>query len=281
MEEFYPREIEKLYSEAALARLALQAALEKLSRAVEADVAIAGGGPAGLTLAWLLAEQGLRVTLVERRLGTGGGMRGGSMLLPVGLVEEGLAAEVLRKAGVRLSLAADGIYTFDPMEAAARLTVRALEAGAVILPGVEVEDLIVKGDGGSARVAGLVVNWAPVSEAGWHVDPLFIEARAVVDATGHDAALARLLERRLPGSIRVPGMSSLDVWTGERQVVERTGEVFPGLYAAGMSVAEIYNTRRMGPVFGGMIASAAKLARILSEKLTGRSIGLPEVKAHG
>ena len=279
---FYPPELEKLYSEAELARIALRVALEKLSYAVEADVAIAGAGPAGLTLAWLLAEQGLRVTLVEHRLSTGGGMKGGSMLFPVALVEEGLAAVVLEKAGVRLRRVGEGLYAMDPTEAAAKLTARAVDAGAVVLPGLHVEDLIVRGSGSSVRVAGLVVNWAPVVEAGWHVDPLYIEARAVVDATGHDAQLARLLERRLPGSLRVPGMSSLDVWTGERQVVEHTGEVFPGLYAAGMSVAEVYNLRRMGPVFGGMIASAAKLAEILAERLAGKKIGIAaEVASRG
>ncbi|ALL00397.1 thiazole-adenylate synthase [Pyrodictium delaneyi] len=271
---FYPGELEKQYSEAKLARIALKVALEKLSYAVEADVAIAGAGPAGLTLAWLLAEQGLRVTLVEHRLSTGGGMKGGSMLFPVALVEEGLAAVILEKAGVRLHRVGEGLYAMDPVEAVAKLTARAVDAGAVILPGLHVEDLIVRGSGSNVRVAGIVVNWAPVVEAGWHVDPLYIEARAVVDATGHDAQLARLLERRLPGSLKVPGMSSLDVWTGERQVVEHTGEIFPGLYAAGMSVAEVYNLRRMGPVFGGMIASAARLAEMLAERLAGKRMGL-------
>ncbi|HID41640.1 MAG TPA: FAD-binding protein, partial [Pyrodictium sp.] len=181
---FYPDELEKRYSEAELARIALKVAFGKLSYAVEADVAIAGAGPAGLTLAWLLAEQGLRVTLVEHRLGVCGGMKGGSMLFPVALVEEGLAAVILEKAGVRLHRVGEGLYTMDPVEAVAKLTARAVDAGAVVLPGLHVEDLIVRGSGSSVRVAGIVVNWAPVVEAGWHVDPLYIEARAVVDATG-------------------------------------------------------------------------------------------------
>jgi len=254
--------------EGRLSRILLRAALSKLSDAVEADVAIAGAGPAGLTAAWLLAEKGLRVTVVEHRLGTGGGMRGGSMLLPVALVEEELGAGLLRRAGVRLEPVGDapGLYVFDPTEAAAKLTARAVDAGATIIPGVHVEDLILRG----GRVQGLVLNWAPVVEAGWHVDPLYLEARAVVDATGHDAHLLRLLERRLQGKVRVPGMSSMDVWRAERLVVEKSGEAFPGLYVAGMSVAEAYNLPRMGPVFGGMLESARRVAEMIAETLLER-----------
>ncbi|MEB3851859.1 MAG: FAD-dependent oxidoreductase, partial [Desulfurococcales archaeon] len=91
-----------LPSEGRLSKIIARKALEKLSEALEADVAVAGAGPAGLTAAWLLAEKGLRVTVVEHRLGTGGGMRGGSMLLPVALVEEWMGADLLRRAGVRL-----------------------------------------------------------------------------------------------------------------------------------------------------------------------------------
>ena len=67
----------------------------------------------------------------------------------------------------------------------------------------------------------------------------------------------------------MPGMGPMDVWEGERLVVEKTGMVYPGLYVTGMSVAEAYNTPRMGPVFGGMLASAYRLAGILEEHLAG------------
>ncbi len=252
-----------------LTKLLVMRAAEKIASAAEADVAIAGGGPAGLTLAWLLAEKGLRVTLVERRLGLGGGMRGGASLLPALLVEEGVPRELLERAGARLEPVegVDGLYYADPVDASVRLASAAIGAGARVLVGWHVEDIILRGE--ERRVGGLVITLAPAVEAGWHVDPIYVQARATVDATGHDASVLRILEKRVPGSIRVPGMSAMSVWEGERQVVERTGMVYPGLYAAGMSVAEAHNTYRMGPVFGGMLASAWKLAKIILEDLGG------------
>ncbi|MET1102356.1 MAG: ribose 1,5-bisphosphate isomerase, partial [Pyrodictiaceae archaeon] len=117
-------------------------------------------------------------------------------------------------------------------------------------------------------VKGVVVNWAPVVEAGWHVDPLFLEAKAVVDATGHDAYLVRLLAKRFPHlGLSVPGMASLSAWKGEEMVVEKTGKILPGLYVAGMSVAETYNTPRMGPLASGMMVSGKKVAEIIARDL--------------
>ena len=37
--------------------------------------------------------------------------------------------------------------------------------------------------------------------------------------------------------------------------MEKTGEVCPGLYVAGMAVAALHGTPRMGPIFGGMLLS--------------------------
>jgi len=50
-------------------------------------------------------------------------------------------------------------------------------------------------------------------------------------------------------------------------VVEKTGEVYPGLIAAGMSVTETYGLARMGPTFGSMLFSGKKAAEIATEKI--------------
>ncbi|MCE4624414.1 MAG: sulfide-dependent adenosine diphosphate thiazole synthase [Desulfurococcales archaeon] len=257
-------------SEGRLTGILVRRAAERIADAAEADVAIAGGGPAGLTLAWLLSEAGLKVTLVEHYLGLGGGLRGGSSLLPAILVEEGIPRKLLEQAGVKLE-PVEGVgelYLADPVEVTVKLAHRAVSSGARVLVGWHVEDLIVRGPHDNPKVRGLVVVLSPTVEAGWHVDPIYIQARATVDATGHDGHLLRILEKRFPGLISVPGMSSMNVWEGEKEVVENTGKIIDGLYVTGMSVAEAHNTYRMGPVFGGMLASAAKLAEIIKRDLS-------------
>ena len=49
----------------------------------------------------------------------------------------------------------------------------------------------------------------------------------------------------------------------EDQVVERTGEVYPGLMACGMSVSTTYHLPRMGPTFGGMLVSGHHVADLI------------------
>ncbi len=272
IEMFFPETLRK-YSEGDLAKIIIEKSMDRLAKNMKVDIIIVGAGPSGLTAAWFLASNKYRVLVVERGLGVGGGIRGGSILLPVALIQEGEALEIIRSAGVNYySGGADGIYVVDPIETMLKIAVKAIDAGASIWPGVFVEDLITRGRSEELRVTGVLVNWSPVIESGWHVDPLYIEARAVVDATGHDGYLVKLLVKRHPElKLEVPGMSSGNVWEGEREVVERTGMVIPGLYVAGMSVAELYNVNRMGPILGGMLVSGRKVAIQISEDL-GKSL---------
>ena len=63
------------------------------------------------------------------------------------------------------------------------------------------------------------------------------------------------------------GESFMDVETSEAGVVEKTGEIYKGLYVAGMSVCSAYNLPRMGPIFGGMLRSGKKVAEMINAKL--------------
>ncbi len=121
---------------------------------------------------------------------------------------------------------------------------------------------------GDNRVAGVVVNWSPIVYLPKEVsafDPIPLEARVVIDATGHDASVARKLEQR--GALKLAGEGAPWIEKSEDAVVEHTGEVYPGLIVTGMAVASAYGLPRMGPTSGGMLLSGKRAAEIAIEIL--------------
>ena len=101
-----------------------------------------------------------------------------------------------------------------------------------------------------------------------HVDPFCICARFVIDATGHPAELVSMLKRRKPELFPNELQEYfMDVETSDAGVVEKTGEVYPGLYVAGMSVCDTFGLPRMGPIFGGMLKSGKKVAELIKDRL--------------
>jgi thiamine thiazole synthase len=127
------------------------------------------------------------------------------------------------------------------------------------------DDLVLREDG---RVAGAVINWTPISALPREitcVDPVAIESKILLDATGHEAEVVRKLEER--GLIKTKGFGAMWVERSEDLVVEHTGEVYPGLIVSGMAVSTVYGLPRMGPTFGGMLLSGEKAAEIILEKL--------------
>jgi thiamine thiazole synthase len=111
------------------------------------------------------------------------------------------------------------------------------------------------------RVGGAVINWTPVQALPRQitcVDPIAIEARVVIDATGHDACVARKLEER--GRIETVGYGAMWVERSEDLVVEHTGQIHPGCIVTGMAVSTVYGLPRMGPTFGAMLLSGQKAA---------------------
>ena len=230
---------------------------------LQVDVAIAGGGPAGLTAGYYLAKAGKKVILFERKLSIGGGMWGGGMMFnKIVVQEEGKG--ILDEFGINSDEYQKGYFVADAVEAVSTLCSRAVKAGLKIFNLMSVEDVIIK----SKSVEGFVVNWSAVDVANLHVDPIAVRAGAVVDATGHGCEVVKVVERKLGGGLstktgKIVGEGPMSVDAGEKTIVENTGEVFPGLYVAGMAANAVYGGPRMGPIFGGMLLSGKKVASLI------------------
>jgi len=250
--------------DALITRTIVEEASKELASFSQVDVAIVGAGPSGMTAAKYLAEAGLKVLIVERRLSFGGGIGGGGMLFHkvVSLKE---AKEILDDFGVKY-VERNGLLVTDASELIAKLAAGAIASGAKILLGASVEDVVIRTN--PLRVAGIVVQWSAVHISGLHVDPLSILAKAVIDATGHDASVIRIVSKKVPElGINPRGAGPMDAARGEDLVVKYTGKVVPGLYATGMAVAELHGLPRMGPIFSGMLLSGKRVAEIVIRDL--------------
>lgn len=240
---------------------------DKLERNLNLDVAIVGGGPSGIVAAYYLAKAGLRVAQFDRKLSPGGGMWGGAMMFNQVVIQEE-AMDIIREFDINYKPFEDDLYTVDSVESTSALLYRAVHAGATVFNCYSVEDVIYKSD----RVGGIVVNWTPVLREGMHVDPLNIMARCVIDGTGHDSEVCKTVARKNGARLNTPtggvvGERSMDVAEGERQVVEGTKEIYPGLWVCGMASSAVGGTPRMGPIFGGMLLSGKKVADLIVAEL--------------
>ena len=240
---------------------------EKLKSNLSVDVAIVGGGPSGIVAAYFLAKAGKKVALFDRKLAPGGGMWGGAMMFNDIVVQEE-AMPIIKELGVSYKEGANGTYIMDSVPTTSALIYQATKAGATIFNCYSVEDVVFHND----AVAGVVVNWAPVIREGMHVDPLTIMAKAVLEGTGHDCEIARVVARKNDIQLNTPtggviGERSLNVELGEQTTVENTKEIYPGLFVSGMAANGVSGSFRMGPIFGGMLMSGKKAAELICEKL--------------
>lgn len=251
-----------------ITRIIVESASKEWIEVSNVDVVIVGAGPSGMTAARYLAKKGFRVVVFERKLSFGGGIGGGGMLFHKVVLGEP-ADQVLREAGCKLIPAGNGIYVADAAEMIAKLASGAIDAGARIIMGVTVDDVIYREN--PLRVEGVCIQWSAVQIAGLHVDPMFVRSRAVVDATGHDAEVITIASKKIPNiSLTMVGEKSAYSELSEQLIIEKTGKVIDGLYVAGMAVASVHGLPRMGPIFGAMLLSGKIVAEVIERDLKRR-----------
>jgi len=228
------------------------------------DVIIIGAGPSGLTAAIDLASKGFKTLIVESNNYLGGGFWiGGYLMNKITVRSPG--QKILDEIDVPYRQTEDAIFVADGPHACSKLIASACDAGARVLNMTSFEDVVIN----NGRVVGVVINWTPVQalpRAITCVDPIALESQIVIDATGHDAVVARSLEKR--ALVETKGFGAMNVDESERALVEKTGEIFPGLIVTGMSVATAYGLPRMGPTFCGVLYSGKKAAQVAIDLLS-------------
>lgn len=260
----YP--MEKIFSPATekdITRAIIEAFLSDLREYVESDCIIVGGGPSGLMAASELAKEGFRVVIVERNNYLGGGFWIGGYLMNK-VTFRSPAEKVLMELSIPYKKAGNDLYVADGPYATSKLISYACESGVRILNMTVFEDVVIR----DSRVCGVVVNWTPVEALPRQitcVDPVGLESRAVLDATGHEASLAKKMEER--GLLKTRGYGAMWVDASEDLIVEHTQEIYEGLFVSGMATATVFGLPRMGPTFGAMLLSGKRAAELIRAKL--------------
>jgi thiamine thiazole synthase len=251
-------------SEKDVTRAIVERFSKQFSEYVDSDCVIVGGGPSGLMAGKEIAAAGKRVLIVERNNYLGGGFWIGGYLMNKVTVRAP-AQEVLEELGIPFEESIKHLYVADGPHACSKLIAAACDAGAKFANMTVFDDIVLREKN---VVAGVVINWTPIQSLPRQitcVDPVALETKAVLDATGHEACVVKKLEQR--GLIKTKGEGAMWVERSEDMVVEYTSEVHPGLFVSGMATSTTFGLPRMGPTFGGMLLSGRKAAQLILEKL--------------
>ena len=248
------------------------------------DVVVVGSGPAGTVTARFAAENGAKVIIIDRRQEIG---------VPV-LCGEGISRKIdewgMLEGKRWIASSMDGARIYSPDGTCVTLSAemagnetgyvvyrdifdqelarQAVKAGAKIFNCISVEDVMIDNNG----VCGAVINWSSVDIAGLHVDPLSVRSKYLVEATGHQLEVLKVLEKKVEGELftksgKIMGEKLMNAEVGEKTVVENTKEIYRNVFVVGMAANAAFGANRMGPIFGGMLVSGKKLAEILIDKL--------------
>jgi len=264
-------EISDEISESDVSRAIIEGFTKDLLEFTKTDVIIVGSGPAGMTAAKYLADQGVKTLVIERNIYAGGGFWQGGFLFPKTVVESP-GNEVLDDLGIEMDEIKPGLFIADSFKVVSKLLSVAADSGVKLLNSTYVDDVIYK----NGRVSGVVVNWFPITQMPKFItcmDPIALEAKIVIDATGHDANIVNRVKEitdqdKFEAKVE-RRHGAMDVPVAEKEVVEHTEEIYPGLIICGMAVSNVYRTPRMGPIFGGMLLSGKKAAELTLEILKG------------
>jgi len=240
--------------------------LKKFREHIELDAAIVGAGPSGLVASYFLARAGKKVAIFDRHLSVGGGMWGGGMMFNEIVVQQE-GKEILDMFDIRTEEYEKGYFTADAIESVTTICSQACRAGAKVFNCITVEDVTAR----EGSVNGLVINWSPVDNAGLMVDPLVIMAKCIVDATGHETEVLKVISRKTDLKLNtetgtVMGEQSLWADRAEKLTIENTREICPNVFVSGMAANAAYGAPRMGPIFGGMLISGRKVAELILKK---------------
>ncbi len=231
---------------------------------VDSDCIIVGGGPSGLMAGRELAAEGKKVLVVERNNYLGGGFWIGGYLMNKVTVRHPAEA-VLNELGIPYEEFSKHLYVTDGPHACSKLIAAACDAGVKFANMTVFEDVVLREKN---VVAGAVINWTPVQALPRQitcVDPVALETRVVLDATGHEACVVKKLEQR--GIVKTKGEGGMWVERSEDMVVEYTGEIHPGLVVCGMATSTTFGLPRMGPTFGAMLLSGKKAANVVLARI--------------
>lgn len=244
---------------------------KKLLGVLEVEVALVGAGPANLVCGTILGQNGIKTALFESKLAPGGGMWGGGMMFNEIVVQKS-GLSLLEQLGIEYKPYEEGYFTADSVESTSTLISQCVKAGTPIFNLMRVVDVMFREADKKKHVSGLVLQWSPVEHMNLHVDPLTMRSKFVIDGTGHPSEVCNIVARKMDARLNTPTgkvVGEMSMWAdrGEQLTIDNSGEIYPGLYVAGMAANATQGAPRMGPVFGGMLLSGEKIAQEIIKKL--------------
>ncbi|MEO0116630.1 MAG: sulfide-dependent adenosine diphosphate thiazole synthase [candidate division WOR-3 bacterium] len=255
-----------MLDEIKISRAIIDTYFKKLNDALENEVIIVGAGPSGLTAGYYLGKEKIKTTIFERNLRPGGGMPGGGMMFNQMVIQKE-AKEIFEELEISVEEYEANYFTADTLEALGILTAKCLQTGTKIFNLITCEDVLIREE----KICGVVINWTSVEEAHLHVDPLTVRSQYVIDASGHQAEVVRIVEKKVGQRLFTPTggiIGERPMWAeiGERMILENTKEVYHNLFVCGMAANTVFGGPRMGPIFGGMFLSGRKVAQLIKER---------------